>query len=287
MPGIGGDFTSGLNTGANLFQQLIAPRIQQAQLQQQWQQHLNNLAIQQQQQERLAQAEARNAELHPWKRLFEQTRAENESKKYSPEKQKLETDAIRAKIDELNSRAAKNRDTAPALTPEEKRAQRISEFREKEKIKGENKRNADLTELTPASRTKYQEIVREVNSIMPVMKELVEQGGEKFTGFKSANDLKYLGKITRIADVYMKAKGWPNTREARHDAIELFKRGFNESPEQYKTRMEDMQNELLHEAGLATSALEGGKVKSSEGAAQKQSNESNEKIYNPVTRSWE
>jgi hypothetical protein len=63
----------------------------------------------------------------------------------------------------------------------------------------------------------------------------------------------------------MKAKGWPNTREARHDAIELFKRGFNESPEQYKDRMQDMENELTHEANLATSALEGGKVKSSEG----------------------
>lgn len=70
---------------------------QQAQLQQQWRQHLENIAIKKQQEQRLGEAATREAELHPWQRLFEQTRAENEGKKYSPEQQQAKLDLVRAK----------------------------------------------------------------------------------------------------------------------------------------------------------------------------------------------
>lgn len=145
-------------------------------------------------------------------------------------------------------------------SPDKKDQRALENFIKKKQYEQDQKKNEDLTELTPASRTKYQENVREINSVLPVMRELVEKGGEKFTGFSSANDLSYLRKVKRIADVYMKAKGWPNTDKARNDAIELFKRGFNESPEQYKAQMEELEKELLGERDLSIKALSSGKV---------------------------
>ena len=147
-------------------------------------------------------------------------------------------------------------------SPEAKKALEIETFKEKERIKAENQRDKDLTEITPTERTRYQSIIREVNSIMPVMKELVDQGGESNTYLGTANDLKYLGKVKRIADVYMKAKGWPNTDTARNDAIALFKRGKLESKSAYKSRMQELQNELIHESSLAENALGSGRVSS-------------------------
>jgi len=158
---------------------------------------------------------------------------------------------------------------APQQTPEQKEKSALDLFEKKEKIKSDNQRNKDLTELTPTERTRYQAVVREVNSISPVMSDLVKNGGEAITKAKTANDLKYLGKVKRIADVYMKAKGWPNTNEARNDAIELFKRGAGESNSAYKSRMKELEDELMHEVSLAEGALGTGRVESSSKSSSK------------------
>lgn len=151
-----------------------------------------------------------------------------------------------------------------AESPQMKSERAFGDFVKKEQFKQGQKEGLDLTTITPATRTKYQDVIREVNSIMPVMNELVEGGGENITGFGTAGDLKYLGKIKRIADVYMKAKNWPNTDKARNDAIQLFKKGWSESAAQYKSRMQELQTELNEESKLATIALKSGKSRPSQ-----------------------
>lgn len=145
-------------------------------------------------------------------------------------------------------------------TQDQKDMREMEKFKEKENYKAEQKKNSDLTELTPASRTKYQEVIREVDSIMPVLDELIEKGGERTTFFGTAKDTSYERKVKRIADVYMKAKGWPNTDTARNDAIQLFKRRKTESDDEYKAEMQALKAELMHERNLSESALSSGKV---------------------------
>ncbi len=56
LPGAPGEaFLNGLNTGSGMFSRIMQPVMQQRGQEQQWQQHLQNLAIKQQEQERLAQ----------------------------------------------------------------------------------------------------------------------------------------------------------------------------------------------------------------------------------------
>lgn len=164
-------------------------------------------------------------------------------------------------------------------TPQEKDQRALALFMEKERFKNEAKSSSDLTELTPQTRSKYQSIIREVDSVMPVMNDLVEKGGQSMSGIGTANDLKYVGKIKRIADVYMKAKGWPNTDTARNDAIQLFKMGFWESKEDYKDRMTELQQELIHEKSLANQALKSKRVSSS----TSNSDTKKEAVFNPIT----
>lgn len=180
------------------------------------------------------------------------TRALNIKRK---EKDLSWTDALNEAL--LNQRKASAERVS--ISDEQKKQDRMQEFIDRENIKNQMKKQSDLTEITPTTRTKYQNIIREVNSIMPVMKELVEHGGESYTGIGTASDLKYLGKIKRIADVYMKAKSWPNTDTARKDAIQLFKRGSFETAKQYKSRMKELEDELKYESSLATNALKGGR----------------------------
>jgi hypothetical protein len=57
-------------------------------------------------------------------------------------------------------------------TPEEKAAQRISEFKEKEDYKYEKKKK-DMTEVTPATRNEAQRIITATNSIVPLLNDLI------------------------------------------------------------------------------------------------------------------
>jgi hypothetical protein len=317
-----GDFTTGLNTGANLFNSLMNPKLKREEMAQADIHHKNNLGFKMQQLEQQALHHKQNYGMAleqlqmakdeaPWKRKELEARANYHQAKMDditntqnlinqyfntgefnapdqgmptqpsvmgatpqggmqPDSQQVQPPSMEQVQQGFGKRPKVHPVIAAAIekkfgynpnkpTEEEKSEQRMGEFFAKEKYKAEQKGNVDLTNITPATRTKYQDVIREVNSIMPIMKELVEQGGESYTGLGTAADKKYLGKVKRIADVYMKAKKWPNTDKARNDAIELFKKGWSESPEQYKSRMQELEAELNHEAQLATNALKGGK----------------------------
>ena len=321
MPEQGGNaLQRGVESGTTMFSNLLGRGLQQAQMRQAWQQHLHNLEIQRQQQARLAEELALAKELHPFHmRALERTEqnaplelellqakinAQNQlATQRSPEYLQKQYEAL----NRVFGAQAGNKTTAPsqdmimrglmkkqlgfdpfAPSEEQKKENRLNEFREKQAIKQESKKAQDLTEITPATRTKYQSIVREVNSIMPVMNELVEEGGENVTHFKTAKDLKYLGKVKRIADVYMKAKGWPNTDTARKDAIELFKKGAFESDDDYQNRMQELADELIYERDLSLNALQGGKTEAQESpyeVSEKNKKKLNTKVltYNPMT----
>jgi len=124
MPKIGGDLTKGLSTGAQLFQALIAPQIQQAQMAQQWQQHLNNLEIQKQQQERLNQKFQMEQQLHPLQmdEIKARILANQAAAQLNPQKNQLSLDLIRAQIERQKALAEKARRNEGSIQDETKAA---------------------------------------------------------------------------------------------------------------------------------------------------------------------
>lgn len=92
LPGQGGEaLQRGVEQGTGLWQQLLGRGQQQAQMQQEWQQHLRNAAIREQQ-------EARLRELQPY--LISEHQGKAEAKP-------LQLDLLRAKIEHENAKAEK------------------------------------------------------------------------------------------------------------------------------------------------------------------------------------
>lgn len=288
LPGSFGDaFGKGIDTGSTLFQRMIQPVLERKKMEQQAAQYQQDYGLRQQKEQRLAEmhpfqvAQARfQQEQQPLmmdalKAKIAQSNASAKKSAYDADPQ-AQFKALQEIMSAIKGGAPTTGGGAPTTndafqgdpilaqfvkktfgvdpnheTPGMKQERDLDTFQKKINLKN----NAAQDVPTQATVTANQKTIQEVNSVMPLMNKLVEEGGEKLTAGKTAADAKYLGRIKRIADVYMKAKGWPNTDTARNDAIALFKRGFNESPAEYKERMEEIRDELVHERNLSSEAL--------------------------------
>lgn len=296
IPNVGTD-RSGLFKGL-----LYGHQMQQnkAQLAQQWQQHLNNLEIQRQQQERLAQEHAMNQALHPYKLM-----AAQQAQLLGPLNMQLLQERIRAQQALVNQRSPEyakqeiqnilnmfssgeggepsQNPNAPtkeqiirgifkkklgydlfAPTEEQKAAQRLEEFKQKEEIKKRNKGEIDLTAPTKATITANQAVINSANNIIPQVEHLKKISlPNPISGqFTSPNDFANYEAVTNsIADGLMAAFGWPKTDQALQMAKQLVKRKPLEKESSYHNRLSGLISELKQRRENANNILTGSKVK--------------------------
>lgn len=290
LPGQPGQaLLQGINTGSSLISRIMQPIIQREQLAQQQKQHMEDLAlrnkqfqhsgmfddlrrkIMEQQLLRTTHLNDPNYEFNEFNRLFggENTQSSTPvgrpgeggglfnaeelekptTKSKSPfDFERLKTDpAMRAwfihkfKFDPL---------AMSAQSPAEKQAAQISTFREKEKIKNEN-RAGQLNNLTAPIKTKYQSVIGGATSALPILKDLIEKvkKGEvpgQLIGsvFKRNAQANYKAEISTLLDGIRNAYTIPNTDSGTTKAEDKVLRKNGESDTNYAARLELIYNQI-------------------------------------------
>ena len=232
LPGNGAEYLQkGVESGTNLWQQLLGQGLKQQAMQQEWQQHLRNAAIREQQEERLRA-------LQPW-----------------------QMEALRLKVENL-----KNQES---LSPEQKRAQRMEEFREKEDYKAKQraetkaqKKEEDYFKPTNQVITQAQKSIIAINTIEPLLKDLIDISvpgvfEKKFKPAKAAfaSNIQGLG-VDEFQTIFGLAKNEHSTKLVEN----LVDRKFGENLDEYKKRIEYLYERVMHKGQMQNDVLQNKKV---------------------------
>lgn len=299
-------FLKGANTTSGMMQRAIANQLQQQQMQQAWKQHMQNLAIRQQQ-------EKRAADLHP----FAISAAENQQKlfPYQLESMQAQTESARAlantrkrKMDFMEQLfggglgpqgmqspvggggyTPEQIAAAKALygidlnieTPEMKKQRELDTFQQKEDYKNEQKKNLDRTIPTESTRTANQKVITSVNTVLPVLDDLMkEEVPGTIGGFFQRDKSSASNALTNLAvDELMTIFNLPKDQHSTKLAEEMVRRQFGESLPAYRKRLNSLKQRVVHRRQSALELLEGGKVKSEDSHSQS----SSKKRFNPET----
>lgn len=302
MPEHGGNaLQRGVESGTTMFSNLLGRGLQQAQMRQAWQEHLHNLEIQRQQQARLAEAHQLAKELHPFQvRALERTEqnapleldllkarinAQNQlAAQRSPEYLKKQYEALNQAFGQ--SSPNNGQVTAPsqdmimrglmkkqlgfdpfAPTEEQKKENRLNEFKEKEAIKEENKArlksNEDLFTPTKQMINQAQKTILAINTIKPLLEDLMKtttvpgKFEEKFKPAKKAfaTMLQNLG-----TEEFQSVFSLPKDQHSVKMVEEMVDRVMFESPEEYRARINDLYKRVMHKGKASHDMLANKKV---------------------------
>lgn len=252
LPGNGAEYLQkGVESGTNLWQQLLGKGIQQAQMQQQWQQHLRNAAIREQQEERLRA-------LQPWQMEALRLKVENlkNQASLSPEQKRAQRmEEFREKEDYKARRKA--------ISQEEIRENKLNEFRDKEKIKQEMKGEENLSKPTKAVITTNQNIVNAVNNVVPQLKALKNIKTPNLATGKITDPDTYAlyeSSTDATADSLMAAFKWLGIQASLDMAKNMTKRKPLESDSAYHHRIDELVKELEMRGRNAEKVFSGSKV---------------------------
>jgi hypothetical protein len=170
-------------------------------------------------------------------------------------------------------------------TPDQKRQAEMQQFQEKEKFKADQKRNIDLTEVTPANRTAAQKVIVAANEVRPLLAQLIatDVPGAK-TGVFSPEQQALANSIKNLsADDLMAIFSLPKDQHSSKMVEQMVTRQPFEGIDAYRKRLKWLDGRIEHKEKGASHLLKSGKV----AAVNHEENNSAEKIYNPATRSWE
>lgn len=380
LPGNGGDaLQRGVETGSNMFQQLLGQGVNlgrmhqqgqqfdkqmgfnEKQLAQQWQQHLNNLALHQQQEKRLQETARLAANLQPWQIEnlkatigYHEAQTKDLQRKQSMFEQLMNTGGMGdgQMVDQGDMQPAEPfsmgegmtpgfnafggqdmQQAAPppmeavkkgfsgltgpqaafvksqlgydafAETPQQEQARKLNEFKEKERIKLENKQNIDRTKPTQAIITQNQNIVAAVNNLIPQIEKIKKlETPNLLTGkFTDANTYStYKTETDKAADSLMSAFKWLGIEASLDMAKDMTKRMPRESDKNYHARLDSLLEEMLERQKNAYNIYKGGEVKPlqkmekpnkkekvSPLEASNKAEGKEEPVYNLATGEWE
>ena len=330
-----GDFTKGLSTGGNLFQQMMHPVMQQRQMQQADVHHKNNLGFKLQQLEQQGLHHKQNLgvtleqlkmaqDLHPsqvanLKAQAEYHQAQADDLAFTqnllnqlmgngggapqmpmmgqrgdmqppgpnvapPSMQTIQQGFGGAPtsnpMSEMNPAVAglikKKTGIDPyAESPSMKSNREFQQFKDKEQYKLQQK--SDLTKPTQSTVTENQKIVNAANSVLPILEKL--RDGESYgpLSFPSGGKSKYKTRAGMSTDKMMTALKLPNQKESLNLVHQMTHRDVNESPAEFKERVQMVIDEIIENSTLANEVLTSSKVK------QGNAGEVKRKRYNPKT----
>lgn len=266
LPGNGFEaLQRGVEQGTSAFSQLLGQGIQRAQLEQQKAQQQALLALKQQEEMRAQQESPINMAYK--QAIMNRMLKSQEPDSFANEKNRLNLELLRRKIESEQARAEKNRASGSSgigSDAEQKRQMALQTFREKEEIKKELKGQADLTAPTKATITANQSVISAANNIIPQIEHLKKMDIPfAKTGAITSPDkyAKYEAQSNAIADGLMAAFGWPKTDQALQMAKQMVKRKPLESEDSYKTRLNEIISELKNRRAASNELLSSSKVK--------------------------
>lgn len=235
LPGQGGEaLQKGVESGTNLWQQLLGQGLQQQQMQQQMQEHLRNAAIREAQ-------EARLREQNP-----------------------LNLDALKAKIDLLKAQTEKaKRSPEPKESAEEKSARRIEERKAIEDYKAEKKGKEDYTKPTKTVISQQQNIVAAGNNLRKQLKHLKNIKSPNVVGWISPGEkATYETEANKAADTLMATYKWLGIQSSLDMAKQMTTRQIGETDDQYAKRLDDLDAEAESRIMNAEEILKSNKIES-------------------------
>jgi hypothetical protein len=245
-----GDLRPGLETGSGLFQRMMAPVMQQRGLDQAQQHHLATLAMQQAQQQRLAQQHQENL-------MFKQSAEDRKVKEFEA-KQALnpyEMDLLKQKI---LTEGVKQKRQGPAT-----REQKLQDQKDLAQYKASLKTPEDYTKPTKAVITANQNIVNAVNNVVPQIQALKKlKTPNLLTGKYTDADTtaKYDKATDAVADSLMASFKWLGIEASLEMAKGMTKRQMRESDEGYHKRLDELAEELMFRQKNANRVLTDQKV---------------------------
>lgn len=126
-------------------------------------------------------------------------------------------------------------------TPEEKQQMAL----ETNKLKLDQKAEADKNKSTNAVKTQNQNIVNIVPRANRMIDKLIEAPSPtEFPLYRKGARAAHHALVKEAAENYAKAKGWPNTGESIKTASEILGRGQLETDSDYRKRLNDLKDEL-------------------------------------------
>ena len=272
MPRSGSSIAAeGVEHGTNLFSQLMSQR---RQLDQQWQEHLHNLELKRSQEQRAQelfpielqqmlhnmqlqhQQEQRAQEESPVNMAYKNAMIQNFMHKngpnpYKEEKQKLDLDLVKAKIDELR------RNPTQKETPEERRAAELELHKQKRQVT-----QGEPGKLTTPVISGIQKSIVAIDTILPLLRDLEKEKipsaifGGLTPGQKNlVESMQNLG-IDELSSIFNLPKDKLTTQKLE----QMVSRQRFESERDYKKRLAGLIKRIEHKRHLNTQTLKEGKV---------------------------
>lgn len=162
-------------------------------------------------------------------------------------------------------------------SPNSKSQREFQDFTRKEQYKLEQPQDIPTTTTT----TKNQALIQDANKLLPALKQLKAGKTPKTSFLGTSENATYNARVDKLADVYMKVMGWPNTDKSRTDAKHLFTRKTFESKENYDKRIDEIIEEVEFEKHQAVDTVKNRRVRPIENGAQPMVK------FNPVTGKFE
>lgn len=162
-----------------------------------------------------------------------------------------------------------------AESPQMKSNREFEQFEKKEQYK--QKQKSDLTKPTQATVTESQKIVNAANSVLPILEKLRDGDSYGPLSLPSGGKSKYKTRAGMSTDKMMTALKLPNQKESLNLVHQMTHRDVNESPAEFKDRIQMVIDEIIENSNLANEVLVSSKVK------QETSEEVKRKRFNPVT----
>lgn len=171
----------------------------------------------------------------------------------------------------LNSSLIRKELGLPALTPEEKKAQELDLYREKQKIRSTG------NVPTGAFTTSNQTVIQAVDNTLPLIKELKEfhAPGQLVSKYIHPDiQAQYEAKVATITDSLVNALKLPKTNESINLVQKIVGKRPMESNKSYFGRLNSLESDLMKRRDNALSILKNKKVSSED---------SSEMTFNPST----
>lgn len=147
-----------------------------------------------------------------------------------------------------------------AETPQMKADRELNLFKQKEAIKSQS---ADGQKLTPAVKTKLQNVITGVDSASPVLEELLQKDANIPMGYEWMNPSAYAAynsMINSIVEPLIGAFGLNVTDATKQMVLGQVQRRTNESKQAYRKRLQTLFDDLKRRKSYAHSTLQKGTV---------------------------
>ncbi len=144
-------------------------------------------------------------------------------------------------------------------TPKEKQAASLDLFREKEKIKAQNKGGDTPTNTVL---TQNQQAIQGIDTVIPMLDELINDPDKVYGrwDFSPSKRAAYNAKTSGMIDTLVAAQSLPKVQASIDLVEQQIRRATNESDDSYIARIKDLRKDLMARRGKSQAVIQNRKV---------------------------